>query len=79
VSRHPPPRASSDRGAGFPPRRLPRYSVLASGQGGTFRTLSLSQHARANAEIVQLFRDVTIDINQHGRDDVEVPVVCAVE
>jgi RNA 3'-terminal phosphate cyclase (ATP) len=48
--------------------------VLALGQGGTFRTLSLSQHARTNAEIVQLFRDVTIEIIEHGRDDVEVHV-----
>jgi len=48
--------------------------ILALGQGGTFRTLSLSQHARTNAEIVQLFRDVTIEIIEHGRDDVEVHV-----
>ena len=49
--------------------------VLALGQGGTFRTLSLSQHARTNAEIVRLFRDVKIEIIEHGRDDVEVHVV----
>jgi len=51
--------------------------VLALGQGGTFRTLSLSQHARTNAEIVQLFRDVKIETIEHGRDDVEVHVVRA--
>lgn len=49
--------------------------VLALGQGGTFRTLSMSQHARTNAEIVQLFRDVKIEIIEHGRDDVEVNVI----
>jgi RNA 3'-terminal phosphate cyclase (ATP) len=49
--------------------------VLALGHGGTFRTLSMSQHARTNAEIVQLFRDVKIEIIEHGRDDVEVNVI----
>ena len=53
--------------------------VLALGRGGTFRTLSLSQHARTNVEIVQRFRDVKIEIIEHGRDDVEVHVVRASE
>ena len=48
--------------------------VLALGRGGAFRTLSLSRHARTNAEIVRLFRDVSIEVVSHGRDSVDVIV-----
>ena len=48
--------------------------LLAMGQGGTFRSLALSRHTRTNADIVRLFRDVTIAVVEHERDAVDVTV-----
>ncbi len=48
--------------------------VLALGAGGPFRTLSLSRHARTNADVIRLFRDVGITVTEHARDNVEVRV-----
>jgi RNA 3'-terminal phosphate cyclase (ATP) len=48
--------------------------LLAMGQGGTFRTMSLSRHTRTNADIVRMFRNVTIDVVEHERDAVDVTV-----
>ena len=52
---------------------LPGRSAAAApgvGQGGSFRTLSLSRHARTNADVVRLFRDVEIAVTARRRGDV---------
>ena len=49
--------------------------IMAMGHGGTFRTLSLTRHARTNADVVRLFRDVRIEITEHARDLVDVDVI----
>ncbi len=48
--------------------------VLALAAGGSFRTLSLSRHARTNADVIRLFREVEISVTEHARDNVEVRV-----
>lgn len=48
--------------------------LMAVGDGGTFRTLGLSRHARTNAEIVRRFCDVRIEAVDEGRDTVRVTV-----
>lgn len=49
-------------------------AVLALGQGGSFRTQMLTQHALTNVDIVKLFTGVTIEITPEGRDLVRVDV-----
>ena len=48
--------------------------VLALGDGGSYRTLALTQHSRTNAGIVQMFTGATIDVTPDGRDVVRVDV-----
>jgi RNA 3'-terminal phosphate cyclase (ATP) len=46
--------------------------IMALGQGGVFRTMTLSQHARTNADIIRAFVDVRIDAIEEARDAVRV-------
>jgi RNA 3'-terminal phosphate cyclase (ATP) len=51
--------------------------VMALGEGGSFRTLALTQHARTNAEVIKRFLDVSIDVTEEARDNVRVNVTTA--
>jgi RNA 3'-terminal phosphate cyclase (ATP) len=46
--------------------------ILALGEGGVFRTMTLSQHARTNADIIREFVDVRIETIAEARDAVRV-------
>jgi RNA 3'-terminal phosphate cyclase (ATP) len=48
--------------------------LLALGDGGSYRTLALTQHSKTNAAIVRLFTGATIDVTPEGRDAVRVDV-----
>lgn len=48
--------------------------LLALGSGGSYRTLTLTQHALTNAEIVKRFTDARIDVTPEGRDVVRVEI-----
>lgn len=48
--------------------------ILALGEGGIFRTVAFSQHARTNAEIVSTFTGAAIDVTDEARDVVRVEV-----
>ena len=47
---------------------------LALGQGGSYRTMALTQHALTNAAIVKLFTGVTITATTESRDVVRVDI-----
>lgn len=46
--------------------------IMALGEGGVFRTMTLSQHARTNADIIREFVDVRIETIAEARDAVRV-------
>jgi RNA 3'-terminal phosphate cyclase (ATP) len=48
--------------------------VLALGEGGSFRTLTLSRHALTNIEVVRQFVDCRITVTDEGRDVFRVDV-----
>jgi RNA 3'-terminal phosphate cyclase (ATP) len=48
--------------------------LLALGQGGAFRTVALTQHAKTNADVVRMFTGASIDVTPEGRDVVRVDV-----
>jgi RNA 3'-terminal phosphate cyclase (ATP) len=48
--------------------------LLAVGSGGSYRTLSLTQHSITNAAIVRLFTGAAIEVTPDGRDVVRVDV-----
>jgi RNA 3'-terminal phosphate cyclase (ATP) len=48
--------------------------LMALGNGGAFRTLGLSQHARTNADVVRQFLDVRIEVREETRDVVRLDV-----
>ena len=47
-------------------------TIMALGGGGAFRTLSLTQHATTNADIIQLFTGMRTTVTTEARDDVRV-------
>ena len=47
-------------------------TIMALGGGGAFRTLSLTQHATTNADIIQLFTEMRTTVTKEARDDVRV-------
>lgn len=49
-------------------------TVLALGEGGVFRTLSLSRHALTNIDVIRRFVDVEISVVAEARDVVRVEV-----
>ena len=48
--------------------------LLALGAGGSYRTMTLTQHAVTNAAIVKLFTDAKIQVTPEGRDVVRVDI-----
>ena len=48
--------------------------LLALGDGGSYRTLALTQHSKTNAVIIQMFTGAAIDVTPDGRDVVRVDV-----
>jgi RNA 3'-terminal phosphate cyclase (ATP) len=46
--------------------------IMALGAGGAFRTMTLSQHARTNADVIRRFIDVEIETVAEARDAVRV-------
>ncbi|HET7220101.1 MAG TPA: RNA 3'-terminal phosphate cyclase [Vicinamibacterales bacterium] len=46
--------------------------IMALGQGGVFRTMTLSQHARTNADVIRRFIDLDVDVVDESRDAVRV-------
>lgn len=49
-------------------------AARAGGRGGTFRTLSLSQHAKTHIEILRRFLDVEIAVQPRESDEVDVQI-----
>jgi RNA 3'-terminal phosphate cyclase (ATP) len=49
-------------------------TVLASSEGGVFRTVALSRHALTNIEVIRHFVDVRIAVVEEARDVVRVEV-----
>lgn len=49
-------------------------TVMAVGQGGSFRSLSPSRHTATNADVIRSFRDVRITMTTEARDVVNVEV-----
>ena len=49
-------------------------TVLASSEGGVFRTVALSRHALTNIEVIREFVDVRIAVVEEARDVVRVEV-----
>jgi len=49
-------------------------TVLALNSGGSFRTLSLTQHAQTNADVIKRFVDVEINETVEARDITRVDV-----
>ena len=47
-------------------------TIMALGGGGAFRTLSPTQHARTNADIIQLFTGMRTTVTEEARDVVRV-------
>ena len=48
--------------------------LFALGAGGSYRTMTLTQHAVTNAEIVKRFTDARIQVTPEGRDVVRVDI-----
>ncbi len=48
--------------------------LLALGAGGSYRTMTLTQHALTNAGIVKLFTDAKIHVTPEGRDVVRIDI-----
>ncbi len=49
-------------------------TLLAIGEGGSFRTLSLSRHARTNIDVIHAFGRARIATTDEGRDVVRIEV-----
>ena len=49
--------------------------LLALGRGGSYRTLTLSNHTRTQAEVIQMFLGTTIRFHETKTDDVLVEVL----
>jgi RNA 3'-terminal phosphate cyclase (ATP) len=47
-------------------------TIMALGGGGTFRTLSPTQHAKTNADIIHLFTGMRTTVVEEARDVVRV-------
>lgn len=47
-------------------------TVMALGGGGAFRTLSLTQHSKTNAEIIRVFTGMRTTVTEEARDVVRV-------
>jgi RNA 3'-terminal phosphate cyclase (ATP) len=48
--------------------------ILALGEGGAFRTLTLSSHVKTNIDVIKQFVDVRIDVTAEARDAVRIDV-----
>lgn len=46
--------------------------LLAAGQGGSFRTLALTPHARTNIDVIRRFIDVRVNAVEEARDVVRI-------